>query len=224
MSETTHETLTLREQLQMLFSSMTSTEIAQLLAGSEFVDGGAVSIVPLPPDPSEAWKERAADYNSQYPGPVHWCRFIDIVAASGSLSFAAKQVGKSMKKVQDRRERFPEFATHVQAALDYFNSAVLERAAFVRAIDGVIEPVFNKGVVVGYVRRFSDALMNKLLEGNLDKYKNRIDVDVNAPVVIQGGLPARPLTAADVPRDVAERLGMTIDNPPQTPALEPPSE
>ena len=228
------ETLSRREQLITLLATYTSSELAGILAGSAFVDGGSVAILPCPTDPSDAWKARAAEYDpvaqardDRYPGAAHWRRFCAVLAATGSIPFAAKQVGVTTYKIQRRRDRFPEFGEHVQQALDYFNHGVLERTAFVRAIDGVLEPVFNKGVIVGYVRRYSDALMNKLLEGNLDKYKSKTQVDVKTErrLVIEGGFNEddRPAMLDITPSTDPALLEHTLDAAPaseDTPADE----
>lgn len=53
----------------------------------------------------------------------------------------------------------------------------LEREAVRRARDGVAEPVFHKGEVVGHVQRYSDTLLIFLLKGlRPEKYRERYDV------------------------------------------------
>ncbi len=209
-----------RQQLTQLLSTFESTELAQILAGSSFADGGSVALLPAPENPQDAWRDRAAAYDSRYPGAEHWRRFCSILAATGSIPFAAKHVGKTLYKIQDRRDRFPEFAKHVQDAIDFFNHAVLERAAFIRAVDGTIEPVFNKGVIVGYIRRYSDALMAKLLEGNIDKYKSKTQVDVKTErrLVIEGGFNEddRPPMLDITPSTDPALLEHTLDEAPAT--------
>ncbi len=139
--------------------------------------GASISLVPPPADPRQAWQQRANNYKSQYAGPAHWVRFIDVLAATGSVSMAARHAGVTVQKVSKRRERYPVFASHVLGALEYFNSAVLEHAAVIRAVDGIDEPVFHNGMIVGHKRRYSDALMAKLLEGNYPtKYRQRTEL------------------------------------------------
>lgn len=60
--------------------------------------------------------------------------------------------------------------------------ALLDKA-IERAAHGVEEPVFYKGEVVGFVQKYSDNLMIRLLEGEMpEKYRRRQDVQVgNVP-------------------------------------------
>lgn len=57
----------------------------------------------------------------------------------------------------------------------------LEREARRRAIEGVDEPVYQNGQLVGYKRRYSDTLLIFMLKGEApDKYKDRIDQQLTA--------------------------------------------
>ncbi len=160
-------------------------EALEELRESAMAVGASISVVAAPDDPREAWQQRAASYRSMYLGPAHWVRFINVLAATGSVSMAARQAGVTINKVATRRERYPTFAEHVLQALDFFNSAVLERAAVIRAVDGVDEPVFHDGVIVGYKRKYSDTLMVKLLEGNLHKYRQRSETKTENTIKIE---------------------------------------
>lgn len=56
-------------------------------------------------------------------------------------------------------------------------SDALEQEARRRAIDGVLEPVYYQGELVGRVRRYSDTLLIFLLKGNKpDKYRERHEI------------------------------------------------
>lgn len=55
-------------------------------------------------------------------------------------------------------------------------SEFLEAEARRRAVDGVQEPVFYQGQICGYVMKYSDALLIKLLQANLpEKFKDRVE-------------------------------------------------
>jgi hypothetical protein len=57
-----------------------------------------------------------------------------------------------------------------------------------RAIDGVEEPVFHRGKVVGHVNKFSDSLLTKLLEASdPERYGKRSNVAIEQNITIQGG-------------------------------------
>jgi len=53
---------------------------------------------------------------------------------------------------------------------------ILEAEAMRRANDGVLEPIYQGGILVGHKRNYSDYLMKQLLEGTKpDKYKKRFE-------------------------------------------------
>jgi hypothetical protein len=59
----------------------------------------------------------------------------------------------------------------------------LEAEARRRAVEGIEEPVFHQGMVVGTIRKYSDTLLIYLLNGSKpEKYKQRVHSDVTAKV------------------------------------------
>lgn len=62
----------------------------------------------------------------------------------------------------------------------------LEREAMRRAAEGVDEPVFHKGEVVGYVRKYSDTLLIFLLKAaRPDKYRDNLHLDLTGDIRLQ---------------------------------------
>ena len=169
-----------------------ATHLAELM-GLEPTAVFAAFATLKPADPALAWIKRADAYQDakEYRGPDTYQRFIAVLAATGSVPFAARNAGIHTGIINRRRTRYPEFDKAVVRALEHFASAVLEQAATCRAVDGVLEPVFYKGVIAGYVIKYSDTLMAKLLEGNLpEKYKQRTELSLSKGAVkILGGLP-----------------------------------
>lgn len=150
------------------------------------------------------WRQRAREYDSQYKGPVHWRHVINVIAATGQYAIACREAGVSVQKFNEKRERYKEFAEAVIEAQVYFRQAVLEKAALTRAVDGWLEPVFYQGDEVGYVRKFSDSLLGKLLEGNSpDKFRSKSEnSDGKLTINVKGGLPDKAAAAAaDVPEE-----------------------
>lgn len=153
---------------------------------SELVEEFLEDAPPPSPSPAEAWVERFNAYNCRYKGPELWVSFCKMVAATGSLEMACQRYHISRAILIRKRERYPEFDAHLTMAQEHFKYAVLERAAFVRAIDGVDVPVFHKGVIAGYKREYSDSLMKDLLPGNIpEKYRKDNDVDVGVTFVLK---------------------------------------
>jgi hypothetical protein len=90
--------------------------------------------------------------------------FLETLAATGSVSRAAKACGLSKQALYAHRNRadVPAFREAWEVAL----SCAINRLgdiAFERAIDGVEEPVFWKGEQIGTRRRYNDNLLVALL-------------------------------------------------------------
>jgi hypothetical protein len=85
----------------------------------------------------------------------------------------------------------------------------IRRAMYERAIVGVEEPVFQGGVQVGTIRRYSDRLLGMLAKAYLPEFKDRRDVvDNGAEVTVQ--VTRMEVGIADVVK-LAEELGVLRD-------------
>ena len=51
-----------------------------------------------------------------------------------------------------------------------------ENAAWTRAINGWMEPVYHEGILVGFKRRFDGSLLKFMIQHNIPKYSPRMDV------------------------------------------------
>jgi hypothetical protein len=90
--------------------------------------------------------------------------FVEVLAATGSVSQAARQAGASRQAFYAHRNRdagrdFLEAWDHAQAR----STQLLCDAAYERAIYGVEEPVFYHGEQIGTRRRYNDKLLATLL-------------------------------------------------------------
>lgn len=128
-------------------------------------------------------------------------RFLQVLAATGNVSAAARAVGRSRATLYGLRQKSADFAArweHAEAeAVD-----VLEAEARRRAVDGVEEPLMGGGKLMRgddgqmlVVRKYNDRLLEFLLKAHRpDKYRDR-------PVggfVAQGELPTvRIVVGAD---------------------------
>ena len=76
-------------------------------------------------------------------------------------------------------------------AADVQATETLEHEAWRRARDGVAEPVYQHGKLVGTVQRFSDSLLMFLLRARRpDVYKERVDVSTTVIKAVAGFEPA----------------------------------
>lgn len=109
--------------------------------------------------------------------------FLKTLAKTGRIGYSAKAAGYSCSTYLARIRRLdPDFSAQWDEALDTAMD-ILEDAAHERAVDGVEEPVFHKGEIVGYKLRYSDGLLTTLLKANdPDKYRDNNKLDVNVGI------------------------------------------
>ncbi len=104
--------------------------------------------------------------------------FLAVYAECGNITQAAKKAKVNrtthnfwLKKDDTYQARFD--VAHLKAC-DH-----LEREARRRAVEGWNEPVYQKGMQVGVVRKYSDKLLELLLKGAMpDKYKTTIQKEL----------------------------------------------
>jgi hypothetical protein len=100
--------------------------------------------------------------------------FLASYRVSGNVAAAARDAGVSRRCVYNHKESDREFAELFEEATQE-GADTLEAEARRRAVDGVDEPVYYQGDVVGHVRKFSDLLLMFLLKGlRPEKYRERV--------------------------------------------------
>jgi hypothetical protein len=109
-------------------------------------------------------------------------RFLKWYANSGNVTWAANRAGIERSAVYKWQEADDQFAAAFREA-DLKATEVLEREAWRRANDGVAEPVYQHGKLVGTIQRYSDNLLMFLLRARApERYRDRVDVSV-APII-----------------------------------------
>ena len=99
--------------------------------------------------------------------------FLDAFRVSGNMWASCHVTGIGRTNVYTWRDKDRRFAA---ALIEAENEAAehLEAEALRRAVDGIEEPVYQGGHMVGVVRRYSDTLLIFLLKGaKPEKYKDR---------------------------------------------------
>jgi hypothetical protein len=118
--------------------------------------------------------------------PPNWrAKFLTELASTGNVTHSAKAAVVDKKTVYNHRHGDPDFAAAWLEAIDEANDT-LEAEARRRAVNGVVEPVYQGGQKVGEILKYSDTLLIFLLKGNRpDKFREnlRIGGDDNAPPV-----------------------------------------
>lgn len=91
-------------------------------------------------------------------------RFLALLASACSISHAAREAGFSRKSWYALRQRDEGFAASWDDAIEE-GADLLEDEARRRAVEGVEQPVYHGGEMVGTMRKYSDTLLMFLLNG-----------------------------------------------------------
>lgn len=106
-------------------------------------------------------------------------KFLDVLAATGNVQKTCLAIGIGRKTVYHHRKKSEKFAQDWAAAKDIAIEA-LEDEAWRRAFEGVEEPVYHQGEIVGYKIKYSDTLlMHRLQAERPEKYQYRQKIDQN---------------------------------------------
>ena len=101
-----------------------------------------------------------------------------LVLTGGNNLAACRHLGMGPRTPFKWGVAYPEFKQALEEALNH-GTDILEDEARRRAYDGVDEPVFYQGTMVGTVRKYSDALLMFLLRGRKPEvYRDRTEVNV----------------------------------------------
>jgi hypothetical protein len=126
------------------------------------------------PTPSPSREREGDSPTTRHDGwlPEIRVKFLEALARTGNVGAAAYYVQRSRQSAYDLRRRDPDFARGWQAALVVARD-VAEDVLQERAIDGIEEPVYYHGEVVGMRRRYDSRLLLAHL-ARLDKAAGEI--------------------------------------------------
>ena len=172
------------------------------------------------PTPSRS-REREGD--SRAPRHDGWLpetrvKFLEALARTGNVQASAYYVQLSRQSAYDLRRRDPDFARGWQAALVLARD-VAEDALQERAIEGIEEPVYYHGEVVGMRRRYDSRLLLAHL-ARLDKIAEEIPARRAAArfeelmEAIRTGADSAPLIAVPTDDELAAAAAQAEAPPP----------
>lgn len=110
-------------------------------------------------------------------------KFLDALSEHPNVAMAARASGYHVNTWRALRKRDVAFAKRWDVALTCGADA-LDEAARKRAVDGVEEPVYYQGEVVGSVTKYSDALLSQMLRAHHPAYRDRREIDLVAKVEV----------------------------------------
>lgn len=106
-------------------------------------------------------------------------QFLDAFVENGRIDLATKHIGVAYRDPYYWAKTDAEFAKS-WADAKLIVAQRLEDAAYRRSVRGVSKPVFQRGMLVGSVREYSDALTMFLLRGlKPEVYRDRMSVEAS---------------------------------------------
>lgn len=142
--------------------------------------------------------------------------FLEALSAGWSVTHAAADAGAHRRRFYDLRDADANFGAEWDEAI-VMGTEALEDEARRRAVDGWDEPVYQKGELVGHIRRYDSALIQFLLKKRDPSFRENARVEVTGarggPVEVAAGY--QPPTLADVVRlagelGVLDSMGFTL--------------
>jgi hypothetical protein len=116
--------------------------------------------------------------------------FLERLAETCCVVRAAAHAGIERRRLYEMRAADPEFAAAWTRALEA-GSDILESEALRRSVEGVDEPVYQGGALVGSVTKYSDTLLALLLKSHLpEKYRERSEVKHSGTIELANALEA----------------------------------
>jgi len=102
-------------------------------------------------------------------------------AEHGTVLAASKECGVSCETIRLARRDNPDFAQAMEEAWEQFGEMVAAEVKR-RAVDGWEEPVFQKGELIGHVRKFSDRLLELMAKRTNAEFKERVALEAKGTV------------------------------------------
>lgn len=136
---------------------------------------------------------------------AHRTRFIRAMKQTGSVTVAAQEAQISRQTAYNWRNAEPWFRQQWDDAEEQFIDLIEARGGQL-AVEGVLEPIYHEGVVVGYVRKYSERMIEFMLKKRRQKtYGDKLAIDQRTASV------SVKVDDAEAARLVAEALPMLRD-------------
>lgn len=105
--------------------------------------------------------------------------FLHTYRKTGLFAESARIAGTTKHQLQaylkGKTAEAETLAINIEEAAAQF-ADIIEREMYRRAVEGVEEDVFHKGQVCGTKTVYSDTILMRLAEGNIEKYKKTADI------------------------------------------------
>ena len=105
--------------------------------------------------------------------------YLEALAELGDHAFARLEVGVASRTVHAHRQQDSSFDQGCEDAMHRYRKQFIDEVVR-RGVKGVERPVFHNGEVVGHVTEYSDKLLLEHLKVLDHRYRNHVNVEVNA--------------------------------------------
>jgi len=101
--------------------------------------------------------------------------YLDAIEEHGEPALARQEVGFTYETIRQHRLKNPEFAEAEEEALRIYR-AKLAKEVHRRGVEGVQEPIYWNGMVVGWITKYSDRLLELHIKRHNPEYRDKFTV------------------------------------------------
>jgi hypothetical protein len=134
--------------------------------------------------------------------------FLQLVGEGWPPKRAADAIKVKIRTIESKKARDKDFAEEYRIARLAGAEVLLEEMQR-RGVEGVLEPVFYQGEIVGHVRKYSDRTLVELAKGarpDMFDQRTNVDVHVTAALTIDHLVDLRALGRDDAAHAELERM------------------
>ena len=104
--------------------------------------------------------------------------YLVALRATGLKGKSAEAIGMTPEAILNHIKSNPEFEVECKQALNS-HCDIIESEIFRRAITGNKKPVYYQGAECGYVREYSDRMLELYAKRHIPEYRDKHQVDMN---------------------------------------------
>jgi hypothetical protein len=128
-------------------------------------------------------------------------QFFEALASGWSVTHAAQRAGVHRQRLYELRVEDDEFAAEWEQAWQAGTDTLVDEVRR-RALEGVEEPVYQKGELVGHVRRYSDVLLMFMVKQRDPSFREGAQIHIDQRQQNQQNVlaieNAKPVTGEDI--------------------------
>lgn len=102
-------------------------------------------------------------------------RYLDALQEHGEPALARREVGVTYATIKNHQNKDSDFNEACQESMRIYR-AKLAKKVHDRGYDGVQEPVYWNGMVVGWITKFSDRMLELQVKRHIPEYRDKVTV------------------------------------------------